>query len=81
MESHVVSKARPPLPPPLPVIAATGVHGLSMKSGFSTVPNTTMNLWDRLFDSGYVADVTIKTDYDEIVYAHASVLVCNHCFY
>lgn len=32
-------------------------------------------LWDHLFDEGYRADVEIHTDSDNVIYAHASILV------
>ncbi|GMI67239.1 BTB and TAZ domain protein 4 [Hibiscus trionum] len=69
-----------PTPPPLPVKAPNdGRKVLLLKNGSTTTANncastTAMDLWDRLFDGGYRADVTIKTDDGGIIYAHASVL-------
>ncbi|XWS33499.1 hypothetical protein CRYUN_Cryun22dG0088400 [Craigia yunnanensis] len=42
--------------------------------GNNNVSTATRDLWDRLFDGGYRADVTIETDNGGIIYAHANVL-------
>ncbi|MFQ6633038.1 hypothetical protein Gotur_011107, partial [Gossypium turneri] len=41
---------------------------------YSSASSTARDLWDSLFDGGYRADVTIKTDDGGIIYAHANVL-------
>ncbi|XVF17536.1 hypothetical protein REPUB_Repub10bG0131600 [Reevesia pubescens] len=71
----------PPAPLPLPGAATNcGRKGLSMMNngsairGNSFVSTATRDLWDSLFDGGYRADVTIKTDNGSIIYAHANVL-------
>ena len=35
----------------------------------------TKDLWKRLFDEGYKADVCINTDNGGIIYAHSNILV------
>ncbi|KAK4840570.1 hypothetical protein QYF36_012581 [Acer negundo] len=43
--------------------------------GYSCVSaNVANDLWERLFDSGYRADVAINTDNDSTIYAHANIL-------
>lgn len=69
-----------PAPPPLPGPPTTRDHqkGLLMNGsklrGYSPVSTTRRDLWDRLFDSGYKADLIIYTDNGGMMYAHASVL-------
>ncbi|KAJ1381789.1 SPOP, C-terminal BACK-like domain [Sesbania bispinosa] len=70
-----------PLPPPLPHSAATSfpckclVTNNSASRGHSrSVSSSTRDLWDRLFDEGYKADVCINTDNGGIVYAHSNIL-------
>ncbi|MBA0685618.1 hypothetical protein Goari_013271, partial [Gossypium aridum] len=69
-----------PTPPPLPAKAPE--YGrkeifMSKRSAvtrYSSASSTARDLWDSLFDGGYRADVTIKTDDGGIIYAHANVL-------
>ncbi|KAE8665761.1 BTB/POZ and TAZ domain-containing protein 4 [Hibiscus syriacus] len=64
-----------PTPPPLPVKAPNnGRKNGSTTTGNNCASTTTKDLWDDLFDGGYRADVTIKTDNGDIIYAHANVL-------
>lgn len=70
-----------PTPPPLPAKAPeNGPKGIFMSkrsalTRYNSASSTARDLWDSLFDGGYRADVTIKTDYGGIIYAHANVLV------
>ncbi|KAL5755078.1 hypothetical protein ACOSP7_023298 [Xanthoceras sorbifolium] len=79
IESPIVPKRAPPAPPPVPG-SATGnsQKGLAMNGsplrGYSCVSTVTKDLWERLFDSGYKADVTINTDNNNDIYAHANIL-------
>ncbi|KAK1586317.1 hypothetical protein Q3G72_001204 [Acer saccharum] len=79
-ESSVVPKGAPPAPPPLPgPTTSNSQKGLVMNGsplrGYSCVSTNVANdLWERLFDSGYRADVTINTDNDSTIYAHANIL-------
>ncbi|KAJ4826682.1 BTB/POZ and TAZ domain-containing protein 4 [Turnera subulata] len=73
-------KTSTPVPPPLPGPSTTGynhkgfvMNGRKLK-GHSAVSTATRDLWERLFDSGYKADVIISTDNGGVVHAHASVL-------
>ncbi|GMI98032.1 BTB and TAZ domain protein 4 [Hibiscus trionum] len=74
-----VNKVCPRLPP-LPVKAPNYRRKGSFMNNGSTVTadncpsTTTRDLWDNLFDGGYRADVTIKSDNGDIIYAHANVL-------
>ncbi|XVE87012.1 hypothetical protein DITRI_Ditri18aG0081500 [Diplodiscus trichospermus] len=69
-----------PAPPPLPGSAANcpgkGIfmNNRSAMRGNRCVSTATRNMWDSLFDGGYRADVTVKTDNGGIIYAHANVL-------
>ncbi|KAK4416327.1 BTB/POZ and TAZ domain-containing protein 4 [Sesamum alatum] len=69
-----------PLPPPLPPDFITRFHqkGLTMMTGSKIirycVPNVTNTSWDRLFDEGYRADISILTDDGGVIYAHTSIL-------
>ncbi|GLU20123.1 hypothetical protein SLE2022_363370 [Rubroshorea leprosula] len=70
----------PPTPPPLPGPATTSYYrqGLMMNGlplrGHCCVSKATRNLWDELFDTGYRADVVVKTDDGGVIFAHANVL-------
>ena len=71
-----------PVPPPLPRSAATSCprKSLMMNSppkGQSFVSTATTDLWKRLFDEGYKADVCINTDNGGIIYAHSNILVSS----
>ncbi|XWS45155.1 hypothetical protein CRYUN_Cryun15aG0112300 [Craigia yunnanensis] len=72
-----VSSAPPPLPGPATNCRRKGLFMMNNGSairGNSCVSTATRDLWDSLFDEGYRADVTIKTDNGGIIYAHANVL-------
>lgn len=73
--SKSVAPAAPPLPGPATSYHQKGLvmNGLPLR-GYSCVSTAAKDLWERLFDSGYKADVTIYTDYNGIIYAHANVL-------
>lgn len=73
--SKSVAPAAPPLPGPATSYHQKGLvmNGLPLR-GYSSVSTAAKDLWERLFDSGYKADVTIYTDYNGIIYAHANVL-------
>ncbi|XP_059641866.1 BTB/POZ and TAZ domain-containing protein 4 [Cornus florida] len=79
-ESPLFGKRNSPVPPPLPQPSTTGypskglvMNGSSLRRcGFVTT--ATRDLWDRLFDEGYRADVSINTINGGIIYAHASIL-------
>ncbi|GAB4846899.1 hypothetical protein Ancab_025907 [Ancistrocladus abbreviatus] len=69
-----------PVPPPLPCQPTTSYHQKRLvidKSSVgrqSTVPAATRDLWDRLFDEAYGADIVIHTSSGGKIYAHASIL-------
>ncbi|XP_062101822.1 BTB/POZ and TAZ domain-containing protein 4 [Humulus lupulus] len=69
-----------PQPPPLPGPATTyskrPVVGGSSSSfrGYRCVPAATTDLWERLFDEGYKADVCVHTENGGTIYGHANVL-------
>ncbi|XWS41781.1 hypothetical protein CRYUN_Cryun17cG0112700 [Craigia yunnanensis] len=71
-----VSPAPPPLPCPATNCRRKGlfINNGSVIRGNSCVSTATRDLWDSLFDGGYRADITIKTDDGGIIYAHANVL-------
>ncbi|XP_050388101.1 BTB/POZ and TAZ domain-containing protein 4 [Argentina anserina] len=79
IRSATVDKKGSPMIPPWP-----GPVKNSFYKGFSSsasplrasncVCKATTNLWGRLFDEGYRADVAIHTDDGGIVYAHANLL-------
>lgn len=76
-----------PAPPPLPRSVATGFPCESLVTNnnsavaprwrSSYVSSATKDLWERLFDEGYKADVCINTDNGGIVYAHSNILVSS----
>ncbi|KAL8117707.1 BTB/POZ and TAZ domain-containing protein 4-like [Apium graveolens] len=72
------SKKEMPFPPPLPgrmtasYSSKQKIMGCSSGNNFACKP--TPNMWDRLFDEGYRADILINTDSGNIIYAHASIL-------
>ncbi|KAK4367829.1 hypothetical protein RND71_011621 [Anisodus tanguticus] len=72
-----------PNPPPLPVTFTssrrenTFVARKSAVRRYCCTPTATKNMWDCLFDEGYRADVSIKTDNGGILYVHASILGIN----
>ncbi|KAK1433140.1 hypothetical protein QVD17_10046 [Tagetes erecta] len=61
-----------PIPPPLPTKTAT--NKVVMRGRRCCVSASTTELWDRLFDDGYRADVSVKTTSGDIIYAHSSIL-------
>lgn len=70
---------RIPAPPPLPRFTAIGcpcdclvTNNYSAQKG-----SATRDLWERLFDAGYRADVCINTENGGIVYAHSNILVSS----
>lgn len=64
-----------PKPPPLPRRRSN--RGLAASC---SVPRETKDLWDKLFNEGYGADVHIMTDDGFIIAAHQSILVsCIVC--
>lgn len=79
-EGPLVSEKVTPVAPPLPGPATSNWYqmGLPMNGsrlrGYSSVSTATKDLWERLFDEGYRADVSINTDNGGIIYAHANVL-------
>lgn len=68
-----------PIPPPLPDRVTASYRSKQKIMGYSSGNNfvcTAMpDMWDRLFDEGYKADILISTDGGNIIYAHASILV------
>lgn len=76
--STLNSEKEIPVPPRLPgrVIASyySKKKTMGSSSGNNFVCTSMPNLWDRLFDEGYRADVVIDTDSGSIIYAHASIL-------
>ncbi|KAK8687198.1 hypothetical protein V6N13_086026 [Hibiscus sabdariffa] len=74
--SNNVSPAPPPLPGPATNCRRKGLimNRGSAARGNSCVSRATRDLWDRVFEGGYRADVAIKTDNGGIVRAHSNVL-------
>ncbi|KAF2295549.1 hypothetical protein GH714_033174 [Hevea brasiliensis] len=78
---EICDKKGHPVPPLLPGPATTnGYHrrqltmdGKTLR-GHSSVSTRTKDMWERLFDEGYRADVTINTDKGGSIYAHANIL-------
>ncbi|CAB4284109.1 unnamed protein product [Prunus armeniaca] len=73
--SKEVSQTIPPWPGPV----TNNFHkGLSIdgspQRGYSCVSAATKDSWERLFDEGYRADVSVNTDDGGIIYAHANIL-------
>jgi hypothetical protein len=73
-----------PTPPPSPQSAATGypceyvvMNNLAQRGRNSCVSSATRDLWERLFNDGYKADVCINTDNGGIVYAHSNIIVSS----
>ncbi|KAL2348318.1 hypothetical protein Fmac_002318 [Flemingia macrophylla] len=70
-----------PVPPSLPRSASTSCPYECMALINSiprwrsrNVSSTATDLWERLFDQGYKADVCINTDNGGVVYAHSNIL-------
>lgn len=79
-DSFLVSKkVSPPRPPSLPVPSTSYRMGLvtngSTVRGYSNISPETKDLWERLFDEGYRADVSINTDNGGIISGHSNILV------
>ncbi|KAL5556805.1 hypothetical protein UlMin_039041 [Ulmus minor] len=77
--SDHVSKKDLPTPPPLPSSSTSYckrplMNGSPSLRGYSSVSTATKDLWERLFDEGYRADVLIQTENGGVIYAHANVL-------
>lgn len=72
--SALVAKKIIPAAPPLPS-PVTSYGKVLPLGGRSCVPAVTKDLWDRLFDEGYNADVIVNTDHGGKIYAHSSILV------
>jgi hypothetical protein len=72
--SPLVSEKIAPVAPPLPGTATSSYHGSRVR-GYCCASTATKDLWERLFDEGYRADVSINTDNGGIIYAHANILV------
>lgn len=66
-----------PIPPPLP--SKSDGHQKRYRNDaapeHTCVPTATRDMWDRLFNDGYKANVVIYTDNGGIVYAHANIIV------
>ncbi|XAR51360.1 Histone acetyltransferase [Bertholletia excelsa] len=69
-----------PVPPPFPGPATRTSPSKGLAKDIklplrdTNVSTETREMWDRLFDQAYRADVTINTDDGGIIYAHATVL-------
>lgn len=50
------------------------MNNLAPRGRSSCVPTATRDLWERLFNEGYKADVRINTDNGGIVYAHSNII-------
>ncbi|KAK2983285.1 hypothetical protein RJ640_030564 [Escallonia rubra] len=78
-ESSFLAEKALPIPPPLPGQVITSyrkgfvANSLSAR-GYLRVSTAMPDMWDRLFDEGYRADVSISTDSGGVIYAHASIL-------
>lgn len=74
-------KSTIPLPPPYPHPEVNGCYckDVVMKNlpsrGRICVSVATRDMWERLFDEGYEADVLINTDNSGTIYAHSYILV------
>lgn len=66
-----------PVPPPLCGRLTTSYHSNRQAADVECVPSAMSDMWDRLFDEAYRADVLINTDSGNIIYAHASILVSS----
>lgn len=78
-DSFLVSKKVSPRPPSLPGLSTSSrkslvTNGLTVR-GYSSVSPETKDLWERLFDEGYRADVSICTDNGGIISGHSNILV------
>ncbi|XP_065854632.1 BTB/POZ and TAZ domain-containing protein 4-like [Euphorbia lathyris] len=66
----------PPAPPPLPAPVSNSHRGRQLDlRGQSSVSTGTKEMWEKLFDEGYRADVVINTDNDRgSIFAHSNIL-------
>lgn len=64
-----------PAPPPLSGRLISSYHFNRQAQDVQCFPSAMSDMWDRLFDEAYRADVLINTDNGNIIYAHASILV------
>lgn len=78
------AKKEIPVPPPFCGLLTKRYHLNRLALDVPCVPSTMSDVWDRLFDEAYRADVLIHTESDIIIYAHASILVSClfyfHCY-
>lgn len=78
--SPLVAKKSSPEAPPLPSPSTTSYHQKSLVMngsppiGYSSVSTAAKDMWERLFDEAYRADVAINTDNGGVIYAHANIL-------
>lgn len=81
---NFVNEKSPPPAPPLPCYLTTAhpkkvmdkskAKGMSSYKDQCSVSTATRDLYDRLFDEAYRADVVVHTDNGGRIYAHASIL-------
>lgn len=64
-----------PKPPPLPSKICSTSYAPRRLSGYSYVPKETKDVWNKIFEEGYRADVHILTKNNLIIPAHSNVLV------
>ncbi|XP_065876268.1 BTB/POZ and TAZ domain-containing protein 4 [Euphorbia lathyris] len=65
----------PPVPPPLPGPVINSHRARRSESrGQSSVSTATKDMWEKLFDEGYRADVVINTDNGGSIFAHSNIL-------
>lgn len=69
-----------PIPPPVPSKSDKRHGGNDVAEGLgnSGVSTATRDMWDRLFNDGYKADVVIYTDNGGVVYAHSNIIVSEN---
>lgn len=69
-----------PKPPPPPAVLSSGSKFSKRVPRFSNVPKEIKDMWNRLFEEGYKADVKILTDdVASTISAHSFVLVSSLC--
>lgn len=71
----------PPCPPttanPKKVMTKSKANEMSSNKHQCSMNTATRDLYDRLFDEAYRADVVVHTDIGGQIYAHASILVSS----
>lgn len=81
VDLHQSSDSSVRIPPPVPSKSNRHQrrHGMDAAPGLgnSSVSTATRDMWDRLFNDGYKADVVIYTDNGSIIYAHANIIVSS----